>query len=104
MEGGGRGLVWGTVQALDCKEWGKLRKNSFMTTGLKAEIWNPALPRTKQENNLLDRDVYLTCCNVIINLDIILVTFLSAYLHERYKSILITVSLSFTKRMSMMNT
>lgn len=30
-----------------------------MTTGLKAEIWNPALPYTKQENNLLNRDVYL---------------------------------------------
>jgi len=57
----------------------------------------------KQEDNLLDRDVYLTCCNVIINLDIVLVTFLSAYLHKRDKSILIKVSLSFTKRMSTMN-
>ena len=42
-------------------------------------------------------------CNVIINLDIVIYSILSAYLHEQKKSNLITVSLSFTNRLSMMN-
>ena len=59
-ESSGRSLLWCTNPAPDRKDWEKLRENSFMENGLKAEFWHPALPRPKKEYYSFDRDVRQT--------------------------------------------
>jgi hypothetical protein len=49
VEGSGLGMIWGTIQILAWRDWGKLRKPSVKILGLRAEVRTRHLPNMKQE-------------------------------------------------------